>query len=59
MVGRVNILNTPRMENRISLARWGVHGVLKVIVPFSPVFLFIVRILQVEVFYVETLPVWP
>jgi len=45
---------------------WVVHGVLKdtmyyppLRIPFSPVFLFIVRILQVEVFYVETLPVWP
>jgi len=38
------------MENGIALARWGVQGVLKVMVPFSPVFLFVVRLLHVKVF---------
>ena len=47
------------MENVISLAAWGVHGVLKVMDLFFSVFLFVVRLLQVEVFWVETLLVWP
>ena len=47
------------MENRISLARWGVHGLLKVMVLRLKVFLFAVRLLQVMVFWFETLLVWP
>ena len=46
------------MENGISLARWGVQGVLKVMVLFFQVFLFVVRLLLVVVFKVETLPAW-
>jgi len=43
------------MENGISLARWGVQGLLKVMVRRLKVFLFVVRLLQVMVFRVETL----
>jgi len=43
------------MENRISLARWGAQGLLKVMVLRLKVFLFVVRLLQVMVFWVETL----
>jgi len=38
------------MENGISLARWGVQGVMNVMVLFFPVFLFVVRLLRVVIF---------
>jgi len=38
------------MENGVSLARWVVQGFLQVLVLFFPVFLFVVRLLQVKVF---------
>jgi len=47
------------MENRISLAMWGVQGLLKVMVLRLKVLLFVVRLLQVMVFWVQTLLVWP
>jgi len=47
------------MENGIALARWGVQGVLEVMLLFFQVFFFVFRLLQVVVFNVETLPVWP
>ena len=47
------------MENGISLARWGVHGLLKVMVLGLKVFISVVRLLQVGVFWVKTLLAWP